>query len=94
MPETAKVDEKTSAKREADEKKKLDERAKREEADAKAAEEQAKQNEADVETFLSAHRGEKHLRGVDGSLDLPAFVSAREAEKAKRDEDEQDEQKD
>jgi hypothetical protein len=48
---------------------------------AKAAEEQAKQNEADLDTFASFHRGEALARGEGGSLDLPAFLAAREAEK-------------
>ncbi|HEX4394183.1 MAG TPA: hypothetical protein VH084_21985 [Mycobacterium sp.] len=48
---------------------------------AKEAEEQAKQNEADLETFASFHRGEALARGEGGSLDLPAFLAAREAAK-------------
>lgn len=51
------------------------------EAKVKAAE-QAKQDAVDVETFLSFHRGEKVLRGGDGSFD-PVTYAARQVELAK-----------
>lgn len=72
------------AAKDSDAKSKSDEReaaAKRREEE-KAAKEQAEQDEADIEAFLSVHRGEKLVRGADGSLDHAAFVAKREADRA------------
>lgn len=43
---------------------------------AKVAQEQSKQDDADVEAFLAHQRGERLLRGQDGSFDHVAFSAA------------------
>jgi hypothetical protein len=58
----------------------------RAEANKKAveeAEEQAERDAADIETFLSFHRGEKVLRGENGSFDHAAYQAERDAEGTK-----------
>lgn len=47
----------------------------------KAASKQAEQDAADVEAFLAAHRGERLLRGTDGSFDHVAYEEARREER-------------
>lgn len=54
---------------------------------AKEAEEQAEQDESDIEAFLAVQRGEKLLRGEDGSFDHVAFLARREAEREAAEED-------
>lgn len=77
------------SKAELDERKKVDaENKERDEKAVKEAEEQAKQDEADVEAFLAVQRGEKLLRGDDGSFDHPAFLARREAERRAEEDDE------
>lgn len=47
----------------------------------KAAEVQAEQDDADIEAFLAAQRGERLLRGADGSYDHIAFESLKRDER-------------
>jgi hypothetical protein len=58
-----------------------DKEKKRAERDAKIAEEQAEQDEADIEAFLAVTRGERILRGQDGSFDHIAFRMAQREER-------------
>jgi hypothetical protein len=102
MPELEKKDEKpetaaAAAKREADEKKAAEKKVEdakspaEKRADAKReADEKKAREEEDLETFASFHRGHKLAYG-SGSVDLPAFLEAREeareAERVKAEDD-------
>lgn len=78
MPESAKASE---SKRDADAEKQA-------ERDRKRAEKQAEWDAADIEAFLAADRGERLLRGEDGSLIHAQHHDARQAEREREFDDE------
>lgn len=57
----------------ADAKKEATDSKKERERNVQLAEKAAEQDAADIEVFLQAHRGEKLLRGTDGSLNHLTF---------------------